>query len=33
MIVSRIKGHAQEISSFGNELIDVLAKLKEEEVR
>jgi biopolymer transport protein ExbB len=30
MIVSKIKGHAQEISSFGNELIDLLAKLREE---
>ena len=33
MIVSRIKRHAQEISYFGNELIDALAKLKEESVR
>jgi biopolymer transport protein ExbB len=33
MIVSKMKGHAQEISSFGNELIDVLAKRREERVR
>ena len=33
MIVSRIKRHAQEISYFGNTLIDTLARLKEEGVR
>jgi biopolymer transport protein ExbB len=33
MIVSRIKRHAQEISYFGNMLIDTLARLKEEGVR
>jgi biopolymer transport protein ExbB len=33
MIVSRIKRHAQEVSSFGNELIDILARLREEKVR
>ena len=33
MIVAKIKGHAQEISYFGNELIDILVRLKEEGVR
>ena len=33
MIVGKIKGHAQEISYFGNELIDLLVRHKEEGVR
>lgn len=33
LIVSRIKNLAQEISSSGNELIDILARLKERDVR
>ena len=33
MIVAKIKGHAQEMSYFGNELIDILGRLKEERVR
>ena len=33
MIISKIKRHAQEISYFGNELIDLFGRLKEEGVR
>jgi len=33
MILGKIKGHAQEISYFGNELIDLLVRHKEEGVR
>ena len=33
MIVAKIKGHAQEMSYFGNELTDILGRLKEDRVR